>query len=212
MVNRKYKTFFDSSFYDIQNIIHSMAQESITAMNLIIEAIEIRNADTIKMIDAIKEELNSNQNVIDALCFDMLQKNEITDINILWECIFAADLYEKIGLNCISAGKHLLQIMPFLDDMGSDVVDLLLFLKRVQNILTLVSGNFFQKKNNVCLDIECEINILSKLKDLILNNLILKMKENDGLTPICSEMIFMVTNLFGVGKCILEIYKRICDD
>ncbi len=196
-------------YYDIQNIIHSMAQESITSLNLIIESLEMRNFDSIKMIDSIKEELNDNQIMIDSLLYNLLSGNNKVDINSIWNYVFIAGVYEQIGCACISISKHIKQVINYIDNDTKEILDIIFFLKRIHNLLSLLSKSFFTKKIDFFLNVNDELFVLRKIKDSIINSIISSMIGEEGLFPFYSELIFIVTGIFQIGSFSIEIYNRI---
>ena len=196
-------------YYDIQNIIHSMAQESITSLNLIIESLAMRDFDSIKMIDTIKEELNDNQIMIDSLFYNLLSGTHKIDINTIWQYVYIASVYEHIGCVCISISKHIKQIINYIDNVNKEILDIILFLKRIHNLLSLLSKSFFTKRIDFFLNVNDELFILTKFKDSIVNSIINCMKGDQGLFPFYTELIFIVTGVFQIGTYSIEIYNRI---
>lgn len=202
-------------FFEIENIIHSMSQECVTSINLLNESIEIYNSDSLKIIDSIRDDLNENQLVIDKMIFNLLNSDSIEDnlMRSLWYYTGIASEFENMGKYIMNIVVHLRRIFVFIDDF-SNIKEFLIYNSYIKNMVAICSNTFLDKNVGQIKSLLTNGNKkIEDKKNEILSSMVKAMKtENQSLFSLYTELIFMVKNLYYVGRCVIEVAQKMEDN
>jgi phosphate uptake regulator len=114
-----------------------MGQSAITSISLINEGIELKNVDSLNLIQNIETELDQDQLMIDDTCFDFIKnfKMSLEQSKFVFAFMKNAEYLERIGDLCFNMSR---QISMVLTSENTDVLKEFNFL--------LIYGNSIKKR------------------------------------------------------------------
>ncbi len=191
-------------FYDIENIIHSMSQECITAINLLKENIGKNHKSSLKnMIQLINDDINDNLVIFDEMSFSILNFNKIDNclIKLLWYYSDTVQCYNKIFFHIIKIEEHINSL--FNKDNSNNInSNIQMFFSYISNILSL-SNYTFKTKPLIKTDIQTE-NYLELEKDKALNS-IASIRDKTFYYEKYLDLFFIIKYLHEIGKLGFDI-------
>jgi phosphate uptake regulator len=200
------KKLSNDIFSILENNIFSMGQSCLSAVNLLVECIELSNINAYKLIDNLEKELDSDQKSIDYDCFSLLNKYRITyeQGKYIFGFLKNAESFERIGDLCINISNKIKQI----DFIKEDNNYLILFSQYIKIILTnsIVSLN---EKKLINIDIFFYFEKIKELKKSIILKSKEQMHKKRELIPYIIEYISISKNLEKISKLSYSITENI---
>lgn len=207
------KKQFETAFYDISNIIYSMANVTITSLNLIIESLEVSDCKSVLLMEDIIESINENMISIDCLNYTVLSEYTCDIYGRFWDLVFIADVYERVGNLCHAASAHVRTVIDFSSDYSDILNEILMFLNHVRFMLTEITNYYFQQNSkSVRIDMQHIFLNLQKEKDALMVLIVNKIENFNGYSPLFTELLFLIKNFFEISEVLIKIPLKVGRD
>ena len=173
-----------------------MGQAGLTAVNLIVEDIEAKKANSIHLIENLENELDENQKALDSYCFDLMKKYKITNgqARKIFGYMKNAESLERIGDLCLNISSKYANL-----DCADECDDLINLGQYIKIIMT--NAVVFLIENKIDLQgLKNDKGVINKYSESINTKAIEKMKEDGVKIPGILDYVI-------ITKCFIKIYN-----
>jgi phosphate transport system protein len=193
-------------FSHIENLIFSMGQSAISSINLIIESIELKNIDSLKLVENIESELDQDHLEVDATCFDFIKNYKMTleQSKYVFAFMRNAESLERIGDLCMNMSKSIRELIGK-DNYKIDIIKIIQLAKNVKK-LTMNSINSLASKNLFLASDSLQISTENKpIKNKIVEETYKLMIENNKESYNYMKLISLATDFIRIERLGLNI-------
>jgi hypothetical protein len=182
-----------------------MGQACLSAVNLLVDYIEINGANTDRLIENIEIELDADQKSIDLFCFELIKNYKINfdQCRKIFGFIKNAESFERIGDLCYSSSKKINYLNNLL--LKEEKSNLIILGQYVKIIMTNSIISLIEKKINEDNDIE---KLQSLNKNFIDKSRVLMIKDKKQI-PYVFDFNEITKNLDKIAKLGLTITENI---
>jgi phosphate uptake regulator len=181
-----------------------MGQSSLSAVNLIVEDMELKKTNSLQMVENLEMELDDDQKELDSYCFDLLNNYKVTSEQGKKILVYmkTAESLERIGDLCLSISKKFNCIGCSLD--GDELINLGQYIK-----IVMTNSVVFLKENEIDLDeLKNDKGIIKKYSEKINSESIEKMKANGDMIPNILDYITITKNFIKIYKLCMTIVEN----
>ncbi|MCG8572826.1 MAG: hypothetical protein MJB14_22060 [Spirochaetes bacterium] len=186
---------------EIKGILFAMGQSVLTSVNLITEAIEMENSESLTMIETLEPELDQLQIELDAACLKEIKKNKNTkkELQYIWGFLRCGIHLERIGDLCSVVARHLKKILSFKEDIY-ELNEVVFLAKYINELIEKAIMSLVEEKNQLAYEVMDKEKTTRSIRNMIYKTSVELMRNDNGYVPISMSLVFICRNLARIGE------------